>query len=280
VVQVAWVILSLCELHPHRPSPQLAEQREVDAMSYLSSRSWRAGAWWAALACFGTLGACNQNQQQRIAEAELFKFSYVRLLPGANGQVTLRMNPDTVCRDYFFTETELADAVRAKQFQRGNVTLPFRFDTIGPCQATSEVRYAVPDLREPFTRPDGTPGLRRPHNQIGLADVVTELSSGGVLQVAVFGIKINGTTRSQTAAPGPVDITSAEVPAAKVGAASGLFAHANVNPNYAEVTLTNVLANPNRFTADFSFLAKSDAAGGELLLAWDGEMVLRLDIED
>jgi len=260
-------------------------------MSYPSIRSWRAAAWWAALSCVGALGARNQNQQQRIAEAELFKFTYVRLLPGANGQVKLRMNPDTVCRDYFFSEAELVDALRTKQFQRSNVTLAFSFDKIGPCQPTSEVRHwgtrevngvAVPDMREPFTQPDGTPGLRRPHNVGGFAEVVTELSSGGVLQVAVFGIKINGTTRSRslTAAPEPVDITSAEVPGAKVGAPSGLFAHANVNPNYAQVTLTNVLANPNQFTADFSFLAKSDAAGGELLLVWDGEMVLRLDIED
>jgi hypothetical protein len=236
----------------------------------------------SALVCAGALSACGQNPLPgAIAQAEQFDFNFVRLAADANGKYTLRMNLDTVCRDYLFSEAELVDALRTKQFVRGAVTLTFRFEAIAPCQPVGEVKFETGQLSQQFTDANGNPARRRPHGAL-LADVVTELSNGGVMEVAVFGIKVNGTTASRTMAAGPIDVTSAEVPSGQVGGAQGaLYAHANVNPTYVEAELTNVLTNPNRFTASFAFLAKADpAAGAEALLVFDGDMVLRTDIED
>jgi hypothetical protein len=219
------------------------------------------------------------NVPQRLAEAEQFDFNFVLLQPDQSGKLKLRMNLDTVCRDYLFSEGELADALRTKQFQVNNVAFTLRLDAIAPCQSVGEVKFQTPQLSQPFTDANGNPGRQRPHSGL-LADVVTELSNGGVMEVAVFGVKVNGTTTSRTMTPGAIDLTSAEVPSGQVGGMSGLFSHANLNPTYAEAQLTNVLANPSRFTAEFSFLAKTDPASPEVLLVWDGDMVLRLDVEN
>lgn len=238
--------------------------------------------WLALCGVLVALAACGPSPLPgAVARAEQFDFNYLLLPRDANGQVTVRMNPDTVCRDYLFGEAELADALRTKQFQQGAVTLAFRFEAIEACQTVGEVKFETAALSEAFTDANGNQARRRPHNAVGLADVVSELSPGGVMEVAVFGIKINGTTASRTAAPGPIVVTSAEVPAGRVGSqASGLFEQAKASPAYVEAQLTNVLANPNRFTASFAFLAKTDPAGNEVLLVWDGDIVLRTDIED
>lgn len=250
-------------------------------MSNASIRS-RYFASCAVLAGAGVFAACGPLGPA-IAEQEVFDFYFQRLQPDANGQYALKMNLGSGCRDYLFSEAALADALRTKQFQ---ITQPpvrtasLTFEAITECQTPpQEVKFESAQLSQPFTDPNGNPARRRPHSGLG-ADVVAELSTGGVMQVAVMGIKVNGTTTSRTNTPGPIDLTSAEAPAAQVGASSGLYSHANVNPLYAEARLTNVLASPNRFTAEFSFLAKTDPASPELLLVWDGDLVLRTDIED
>lgn len=241
----------------------------------------RIGIAFAAFVCAGALAGCGPNPLPgAIAQAEQIDFNFVRLQPDASGRLVLKLSLDTVCRDYFFSEAELANALRTKQFQVNNVTLTLRLEAI--CQPVGEVKFETAQLSETFTDANGNPARRRPHDPNTLLSlVVTELSPGGVMEVAAFGTKLNGTTTSRTATPGPIDITSAEVPAGQVNSpASGLFSHANLNPTYVEARLTNVLTNPNRFTAEFAFLAKTDPSSSEVLLVWDGDMVLRTDIED
>lgn len=242
-----------------------------------SGNSNRLAFSCALFFCAGVLSGCGPSGLQGLADAEQFDFNFVRLQPDANGKLVLKLSLDTVCRDYFFTEPELADALRTKQFQVNNVAFTFRFDAI--CQPASEVKFQTTQLSQPFTDANGITGRRRPRAGL-LADIVTELSNGGVMEVAVFGIKVNGTTVSRTNVPGPIDLTSAEVPSGQVGGLAGNFSHANLNPVFVEARLTNVLANPNRFTAEFSFLAKTNPTNPEVLLVWDGDMVLRLDVED
>lgn len=249
-------------------------------MSNASNKPSHFVACYAAFLGAGALAACGPNPLPgAVAQAEQLDFNFVRLQPDASGQLVLKLNLDTVCRDYLFSEAELADALRTKQFVRGAVTLTFRFDAI--CQPTDEVKFETAELSEPFTDANGNPARRRPHDTSTLlALVVTELSSGGVMDVGVHGVKLVGTTQTRMNTPGPIDLTTAEAPATRVGASSGVFAHVHLNPRYAEAQLTNVLTNPNRFTAEFSFMAKTDPAAAEVLLVWDGDLVLRTDIED
>lgn len=237
------------------------------------------------------LSGCGSGLPQAIAEQEQVDYYFQRLQPDANAQYALKMDLGSGCKNYLFTAPGLADALRTKQFQHTHnlgsgpvtVTASLTLDSITTCHAASagEVKFVSAQLSEPFTDANGNQAKRRPKDPNTLLPfVVVELSNGGVLNVGVNGFKLIGTTVSRSDAPGPITISTAEAPARQVGGSSGFFAQTNLNPAYAEAELTNVLTNPNRFTVTFAFLAKTDPASNEILLVWDGDMVLRTDIED
>jgi hypothetical protein len=246
---------------------------------------------FVSVAAAVALSGCGSGVPQAIAEQEQVDYYFQRLQPDANGQYALKMDLGSGCRDYLFTAAGLADALRTKQFQHTHnlgsgpvtVTASLTLDAITTCHPATagEVKFVSAQLSEPFTDANGNPAKRRPKDPNTLLSlVVTELSNGGVLNVGVNGFKLIGTTVSRSDAPGPITISTAEVPAGQVGGSSDLFAQTNLNPAYAEAELTNVLTNPNRFTVTFAFLAKTDPTSNEILLVWDGDMVLRTDIED
>lgn len=244
------------------------------------------------IVCSATLGACDPSVGRAIAHAESFNFSYQRLQPdpAQQGKYALKMNLGSGCKNYFFSASELADALRTKQFQLTHiiggrpttVTASLTFDAISECDtARQEVRYETLQLSEEFTDANGNKARRRPKDQIGLPLVTAEFSTaGGVMEVSVENIKLIGNTVSRTGAPGPLAFTTIEVPAAKVGGGSGVYVALNLNPQFVEAKLSSVLANPDRFAAEFAFLAKTDPASNEILLVWDGGLVLRTDIEN
>jgi hypothetical protein len=83
-----------------------------------------------------------------------------------------------------------------------------------------------------------------------------------------YDLNLVGQTASATRAPGELGVLIAEVPASLVGAASGVFAAANVNPPYAQAAVLEVLTAPERFTGTFSFLGRTDPTGGRF--SWSG----------
>jgi hypothetical protein len=155
----------------------------------------------------------------------------------------------------------------------------FSFESMEECLSSlDEVKFETEDLVVEIDDGDGNITLERPSN-LGFEFVEVSLNAAGVLSVDVFDIRVVGQTSSLTPSPGSLGITTAEVLASHVDAGSGVYSHAHINPMYAEGELTNVLTDPpSRLTATFSLLGKKDATATELLLVWDGDMVLRRDI--
>ena len=222
-----------------------------------------------------------------LSQLEQLDFNYLVLQPDANGMYALRMNYATGCTDYRFDQNQLADMLGTKQFELTRtigggpttVAATFTFDKLGECFTPNELKYENDALSEPVTDANGTiTGRKRPQSAIGTKLVDPELSSAGVLNVLVYDITIVGQTTTRTRNPGVVQLTVAEVPASLVGGSSGVYAEANTNPKYSEASLVDVLSNPDRFTATFSFLAKPDPGSDEFVLVWDGDMVLRTDL--
>jgi hypothetical protein len=221
-----------------------------------------------------------------VAQLETFDFFFLKLQP-VNGLYTIRTDLGSGCADRSFNRSALVDMLNTKTFEftqvigGGPVTVNagFTFESMEACIANPvEVKFDTDDLSVAGVDANGNPVRTRPEN-IGFDLVEASLSSGGVLNVNVFEIKVIGTTTSRTAVPGPVDVSTAEIPDGQTGGGSGVFTFDNLNPTYIEAELTNVLTNPDRFTATFSFLAKkADPADPELLLVWDGDMVLRTDL--
>jgi len=239
-----------------------------------------AAAWLASAGCtpstVGTLSGA-------VAAAEVFRFDYLKLDPDASGRYALPMDlgNGSGCQNHLFDRYELSDMLHTRQFPAGRVVgnLTFSFDQLSAC-SPNEVRFETDQLVE-LVRDDtgNVTGRRRPENEFGAHLVDVALHSDGVLDVHVYDEHILGQTASRSRAPGALAITVAEVPAAHVNGPTGaVYAAANANPAYTEGSLDQILANPSRFTATFSFLANTSPGSSELLLVWDGEMVLRTDL--
>lgn len=222
-----------------------------------------------------------------LAEREQVDFNYLVLQPDANGRYTIRMNYSPACADHVFDLNQLSDMLRSKQFELTHiiggrpvtVNAVFSFDKLGECFTPGEARYENEALSEPVTDANGmVTGRKRPQTAILTKLVDPELSGNGVLNVLAYEFRLVGQTASSSRAPGLVAVTTAEVPASLVGGSSGIYTAANVNPSYAEAQVVDVLGSPDRFTATFSFLGKADPADDQLLLVWDGDMVLRTDL--
>jgi hypothetical protein len=239
----------------------------------------------------GSIGGCDRGTVGSVAtalsEREQLDFNYLLLQPDANGFYALRMNYATGCTDYLFDANQLSDMLRTKQFELtrtiggGPTTVPatFTFDKLGECVTPGEVKYENDALSEPVTDANGNvTGRKRPQSAILTKLVDPEFSSAGVVNVLVYDINIVGQTASATRAPGSVEVTTVEVPASLVGGPTGVFGAANMNPAYSEASVVDVLTGPDRFTGTFSFLAKTDPADNQVLLVWDGDMVLRTDL--
>jgi hypothetical protein len=90
-------------------------------------------------------------------------------------------------------------------------------------------------LSEPVTDANGNVmGRKRPQTAIGTKLDDPEFGSDGVINVLAYDLNLVGQTASATRAPGELGVLIAEVPASLVGAASGVFVAANVNPPYAQ----------------------------------------------
>jgi len=248
---------------------------------------WLVGVCILAFCSPGCDRSAVGNVATALAKAEVFDFDYMVLQPGSDGKFTLRMDLGSGCEDFSFTEDELAQTLSTKQFpithSIGGRTIPvnatFAFHALDDCVTSSEVKFETDDLSVAITDAAGNvTGRDRPESAIGIHLVDTDLSAGGVLEVNVFGIKVIGTTDSRTLDPGPVTLSTGEVPAGKIGRSGAPFEHVVLIPPYGEASLDEVLSNPSRFTASFAFLAKTNTGGPELLLVWDGDMVLRTDI--
>lgn len=222
-----------------------------------------------------------------LAEREQIDFNYIVLQPDANGIYTLPMNYGGRCNDLHFDLNDLSDMLRTGQFDlaaafgsgppTGNAA--FSLDKLGECFTPGEVKHENDALSEPVTDANGTvTGRKRPQTSITTKLVDPGFSGSGVVNVLAYQFRLVGQTASATRAPGALQVTTAEVPASMVGVASGVFAASNVNPAYAQAEVLDVLTNPDRFTGSFSFLAKTDPADGQLLLVWDGDLVLRTDL--
>jgi hypothetical protein len=248
--------------------------------------------WLGISAVWLTSAGCNPTSigavSTVVAHAEVFRFNYLRLQPDGSQRYTLRMDLGSGCADHSFDAQELADVLTTKQFQLTQViggrpvtvTATFTFAALSQCSAQNEVRFETDQLTEKVRDANGNvTGLQRPESPFGAHLVDPKLSAAGVLNVRVFDEHVRGQTQSQTKAPGPLANPTAEVPAAHVGGVAGaVYSASNVSPPYIEGSLDQVLANPDRFTATFSFLAKTDPVSAEILLVWDGEMVLRTDL--
>jgi hypothetical protein len=250
---------------------------------------WKPAVTVLLVAC--STGGCDRSTVGSVAtalsEREQLDFNYLLLQPNGDGLYVLRMNYATGCTDYLFDANQLSDMLRTKQFELTRtigggpttVTATFTFDKLGECFTPGEVKYENDALSEPVQDANGNiTGRKRPQSAIGTKLVDPELSSAGVMNVLAYDINIVGQTTNQTPAPGNVQLTTAEVPATLVGAPSGVFAASNMNPAYSEASLADVLSNPDRFTGAFSFLAKPDPASDQILLVWDGDIVLRTDL--
>ena len=222
-----------------------------------------------------------------LAEREQVDFNYLLLQPDANGLYTMRMNYATGCTDYAFDLNQLSEMLRTKQFELTRivgggpttVSATFSFEKLGECFTHGEARYENDALSEPVVDANGTvTGRKRPQTAILTKLVDPEFSGTGVVNVLAYDFKLVGQTASASRAPGVLTVTTAEVPALLVGGAAGVYTTSNVSPDFAEARVLEVLGSPDRFTAAFSFLGKADPATDELLLVWDGDLVLRTDL--
>ncbi len=252
-------------------------------------RRLRSAIWIVVFVCVSS--ACDRstvgNVADALAEREQLDFNYLVLQPDANGLYALRMNYATGCTDYLFDQNQLSDMLRTGQFELTRtigggpttVTAPFSFDKLGECFTAGEVKYENDALSEPVTDPNGNvTGRKRPQTAIGTKLVDPEFGSDGVVNVLAYDINLVGQTASATRAAGDLQLLTAEVPASLVGGSSGVFTAANMNPAYTEAGVVDVLTGPDRFTGTFSFLGKTDPADGQILLVWDGDLVLRTDL--
>jgi len=252
-------------------------------------RQARATICLAVIAC--SCAACDRatlgSAATALSEREQIDFNYLLLQPDADGLYTLRMNYTTGCTDYLFDANQLSDMLRTRQFEltrtidggTTTVSARFTFEKLDECLAAGEVKYENDALSEPVMDANGNvTGRKRPQTSIGTKLVDPEFGSDGVVNVLAYDVNLVGQTASATRTPGELGVLTAEVPASLVGATSGVFAAANVNPSYAEASVLEVLTAPERFTGTFSFLGKMNPADGPILLVWDGDVVLRTDL--
>lgn len=233
-----------------------------------------------------TLAGCTPQATQTavnaVSQAEAFNFQFRRLQPDANQQYMLRMDLGRGCRDYPFDKFGLQQVLQNKQFP---VTIAgvtsqaeFRFEALESCGGIQELRMDHNQLQEFIRDASGNvTGRRRPQSGIGTSLIEADLSSAGVVSVLVNFFQFAGQTVSRTTAPGPMTLTAIELPGNLINA-TGLYAMANTNAPYAEATLKDVLPNPPRISVTFSFLATLGPNDPEILLAWDGEILMRTDL--
>lgn len=237
-----------------------------------------------------SLTGCNsQNAADAaaaLARAEVFDFYYLKLSPDAAGDYILSLDLGSGCEDFAFTELELADMLNSKQFPITQtvggrvigVNASFAWDALTDCASLNEVKYETDDLSvEVRNNANEVIGRDRPEGSFGIDLVDVDLDAGQV-SVLVFGNQLIGQNAARTNQPGALTfVSTAKIDGNAVGGSTD-YEFTNVATPYIEASLDAVLTDPPRFTTSFAFLAKTASSDPEILLVWDGDLVLRTDL--
>ncbi|HTO53285.1 MAG TPA: hypothetical protein VMR50_07855 [Myxococcota bacterium] len=238
---------------------------------------------WAIIAASLWLAGANcQPLATGVANAEAFRFRWLRLTPDANGLYTFQLMRNN-CNTFHLSAIDLAGALNTKQFtipvNGAPQTFPFSFEALGACSPDNETVFETDQLEVTTTDPNGVTQVTRPKDDVGATLADAKFNSVGRLDVKIYGGRLFANSPSNAKTTGSYTVSAAEVPSSQVGASAGaLYTAANQNPAYQVVTVDQILSGPERLTGSFSFLAKSDTSSTELLIVWDGEMVLRTDL--
>lgn len=239
------------------------------------------------------LAGCQRDAAQRVATAiaqlEQIDFNFIVLQADSNERYHLAIDSGSGCTDYLFSRSELAemlvrgswDVTRTVGAHDVTSRFPFSFEQLEPCVTAQEVVIGNDQLSIPRTDEQGTVIGRQRELTIGGGKLVdASLSNNGQLEVRLRskGINMVGTTVSRSRAAGPVVPSRVEFDGTLFSLSAGNFAAEDVIPVYAVAEIRDVLNDPKRFTATFSFLAARPADTSQLVLVWDGDMVMRTDL--
>lgn len=236
---------------------------------------------------------CQRDAAQRVATAiaqlEQVDFNFIVLQADADERYHLSIDSGSGCTEYLFTKSELAgmlvrgswDVTRTVGAHAVTSSFPFSFEQLEPCVTVQEVVIGNDELSIPELDAQGAVVGRARAFDISVGKLVdASLSASGQLKVRLRakGINVVGTTATRTKAAGPVELSAIEFDGTLFSLPTGNFVAETVQPVYAVAEIRDVLKDPNRFTATFSFLGERSASASQLVLVWDGDMVLRTDI--
>lgn len=222
-----------------------------------------------------------QNVLNAIAGQEIFKAGYILLQRPGGSQSAYSIQLDYGvggCRPFALTEPELLDMLNNRRIP-GLANRVFRFEMMATCMNTGLIEYASDQLSDRTFDGDGNlVTIDRPRSAGLVKQVDVSFSSGGVMNVFVFGTSLVATTATGARAADPLMFSFADIPAATVGRSGDAFAYSEVPAGYIRGEIGAVASNPSRFTLVFSLAAKQSRAADTLLLVWSDDIVLRTDI--
>lgn len=237
------------------------------------------------------LGGCDGDGAkitQGIAQMEVFDFQYRLIQKDSEDKypVSFKVNDELGCRAAKLTEETLASVLKTRRiptialipaggFPPTTAIAEITHDMMTPCPPVHELKHESSDLVDVDPRTDAR---SRP------GDVTIKVLGGNSnptqLTFSIHGVQILVSTQSDgPLVTGPMKVDSIDIPAGLVGGAGGSYIYdANNligNRHYAEFILKEILTDPYRLVAEFSFMAKKDPEDDEILIAWDGDLVLQ-----
>ncbi len=226
----------------------------------------------ATVACIA-VGGCTTSAWQSIAEAETFNFRYVVATPSSvvPGNWTYQIAMDNgPCQPVNLTDADLKAMLETGVHDHAGVTHTFAPDMLTACNTG---RYYLGDTDIKTLR-NGLP------KRVDI-DRVGGGSNPSGIDISVDATQMIVYNSGGPLGPGPMDTVAGaggafDVPANIVGASGTSFSPLNGPPSskFLQFSLSNLLSNPDRITAEFMFAARQ-SGGSSRLLVWDGEIVLQ-----
>jgi hypothetical protein len=240
------------------------------------------------------VASCSPEQRRVVAalgQVEQVDFYYLLLPANQSGDFTLNLHLDGTCRNYSFSRAALEVLLRDRQLTISNVSVPFTFEALEKCLPAPadpnvppfpQVKITNDQLSQAATDAAGATIRVRPQSGAvaGGTQVDARLSGSGQLEFRdrIRGVNLVGAIASGSKQPGPGTFSAAEFSAGLFGRSGVDFTLDPGSDYYTGLELKSVSSNPERFAATFALTAAQAGVSDEVLLIWDGDLVLRTDL--
>jgi hypothetical protein len=229
---------------------------------------------------FGTLSGA-------VTQAESFRYTYLKLRESTDGRYLLPVRAvGGGCTTASLTQAELESAIRSHRVvinhpgssrlpTPGPVTVAFDLSAdLGACGMGQIVEFATEDLQV-ITYDSNHVVTGRSRD----LSVSAKYGNDGIARISVKGFALSGQVAGRSRSTGAILLPEFAVSGSQVqGNASDRYVSSSVGTPIADASVSTVADDPARVGINFSFMAKTAANAKQVLLVWDGSLMMRTDL--